>query len=172
MTKAKKIVILLGIIFIGVKTVEITYNWINDNTPNKSVEIIEESELNEIAVENQKEKDINNPLPNENKPNEQSKKNEDLKQDKEIQNNIKDNKDTVPEENKKNEKEKTSQVGGIVCKAGCVYGSEHIKGCDKYTENEQIEQEKTPQVGDVVCKAGCVYGSEHIKGCDKYTGNE
>ncbi|EGT4143054.1 hypothetical protein EQY69_02270 [Clostridium perfringens] len=106
MTKAKKIVILLGIIFIGVKTVEITYNWINDNTPNKSVEIIEESKLNEIAVENQKEKDINNPLPNENKPNEQSKKNEDLKQDKEIQNNIKDNKDTVPEENKKNEKEK------------------------------------------------------------------
>ena len=172
MIKAKKIVILLGIIFIGVTTVAITYNWIKDNTPNKSVEIIEESELNEIAIENQKEKNINNTLPNENKQKEQSKKNEDLKKDKEIQNNIKDNKDTAPQENTKNEQEKTPQVGNIVCKAGCVYGSEHIKGCDKYTGNEQIEQEKTPQVGDIVCKAGCVYGSEHIKGCDKYTENK
>ena len=72
MIKAKKIVILLGIIFIGVTTVAITYNWIKDNTPNKSVEIIEESELNEIAIENQKEKNINNTLPNENKQKEQS----------------------------------------------------------------------------------------------------
>lgn len=139
MIKAKKIVILLGIIFVGAKTVEITYNWTKDNTSNKSVEIIEESELselNEIAIENQKEKNINDSLPNENKQKEQSKKNEDLKQDKEIQNNIKDNKDTVPEENKKNEKEKTPQIGDIVCKAGCVYGSEHKKGCDKYTVNE------------------------------------
>ena len=109
MIKAKKIVILLGIIFIGVTTVAITYNWIKDNTPNKSVEIIEESELNEIAIENQKEKNINNTLPNENKQKEQSKKNEDLKKDKEIQNNIKDNKDTALQENTKNEQEKTAE---------------------------------------------------------------
>lgn len=136
MVKAKKIIILLGITFIGVTTVGITYNHIKDNTPNESIKITEEKKLNEIAIENQEEKNINNPLPNENKQEEQSKKNENLKQDKEIQNNIKNNKDTAPKENKKNKQEKTPQAGDIVCKAGCLYGSEHIKECDKYTANE------------------------------------
>lgn len=108
----------------------------NEKPSTEQAEGSGEKKVLEIDIENQKEKNINDPLPNENKQKEQSKKNEDLKQDKEIQNNIKDNKDTVPEENKKNEKEKTPQIGDIVCKAGCVYGSEHKKGCDKYTGNE------------------------------------
>ncbi|MDZ5253745.1 hypothetical protein [Clostridium sp. LIBA-8841] len=133
MIKAKKIVILLGIIFIGVKTVEITYNWINDSTHNNSVAITEDNKLNEVATEDQKEKNIDDTLPNENEQKDQPKNNEDLKQGKDTQNNMKDNKNALPEKNTKNMQEKTLQVGDVVCKAGCVYGSEHVKGCDKYT---------------------------------------
>ena len=59
MSKATKIAITVGIICAGVGIGGTAYSSINGNIPNKPTESIEQSNLNEVATNNQEEQNDN-----------------------------------------------------------------------------------------------------------------